>query len=60
MFLLHQSMEKYHCVFPTIFDIQKYLNLIYKWRTLFRICAKNGADCYSKNGDAVTVLTWQN
>lgn len=21
--------------------------------------AKNGADCYSKNGDAVTVLTWQ-
>ena len=38
MFLLHQSMEKYHCVFPTIFDIQKYLNLIYKWRTLFRIC----------------------
>ena len=23
------------------------------------INAKNGADCYSKNGDAVTVLTWQ-
>ena len=21
--------------------------------------AKNGADCYSKNGDAVTVPTWQ-
>ena len=21
--------------------------------------AKNGADCYSKNGYAVTVLTWQ-
>ena len=23
------------------------------------LIAKNGADCYSKNGDAVTVLTWQ-
>lgn len=23
------------------------------------VAAKNGADCYSKNGDAVTVLTWQ-
>ena len=23
------------------------------------VFAKNGADCYSKNGDAVTVLTWQ-
>ena len=23
------------------------------------IHAKNGADCYSKNGDAVTVPTWQ-
>lgn len=25
----------------------------------FPLAAKNGADCYSKNGDAVTVLTWQ-
>lgn len=25
----------------------------------FYDAAKNGADCYSKNGDAVTVLTWQ-
>ena len=25
----------------------------------FRLTAKNGADCYSKNGYAVTVLTWQ-
>ena len=26
---------------------------------LLGLVAKNGADCYSKNGDAVTVLTWQ-
>ena len=26
---------------------------------LLVISAKNGADCYSKNGDAVTVPTWQ-
>lgn len=38
MFLYHLSMEKYHYVLLTIFDILKYLDLINKWRTRFQLC----------------------
>ena len=43
-------------------NISQHIDNIYKDGELIAEAtnnAKNGADCYSKNGDAVTVLTWQ-
>ena len=37
----------------------KDMSLASKVTEIYCMAAKNGADCYSKNGDAVTVLTWQ-
>ena len=54
----HTSSD-FDCIYNDIYSIEELLTMSAMIKTDEDKSGKNGADCYSKNGHAVTVLTVQ-